>query len=77
MYNTWDTHDGKHFGLPALKRATGIPIKKLSLETLEDWMESFGESQKATKEIRKKLEPFYKAIERNAGDWDRLHSQKI
>ena len=77
MYKTWDTHDGKHFGLPALKRATGIPIKKLSLETLEKWMESFGESQKATKEIRKKLEPFYKAIEKNAGDWDRLHTQKV
>jgi hypothetical protein len=76
MYNKWDTHDGKHFGLPALKRATGIPLKKLSLETLEKWMESFGESKKATKEIRKKLEPFYAAIERNADHWDRLHTQK-
>ena len=76
MYNKWDTHDGKHFGLPALKRATGIPIKKLSHETLTDWLESFGKSQKATKEIRKRLEPFYAAIERKVGDWDKLHTQK-
>ena len=65
MYNKWDTHDGKHFGLPALRRVTGIPLKKLSHETLTDWLESFGKSQKATKEIRNKLEPFYQAIERN------------
>jgi hypothetical protein len=75
LYKTWDTDDGEHFGLVKLSQITGTPVTRLSDDSLEKWLQTFG---KDTKKIRKALAPFYKAIGKNpaATEWAKYNTKK-
>ena len=75
LYDKWDTDDGVGFGLPILARIIGTTVKGLTPDSIENWLLA----QKGdVPKIRKKLQPFYDAIEKGAAEkeWAKYNTPK-